>query len=629
MKKYLSRLLALLLSLVLLVTPASALTVEQALELLEEWYYYDIPDAAYEAETLDELFGLLGDPYTAYMTEEEYRAFLGLLEGEVGLSGIGVSIQYTDEGILVESVLPGGSAEAGGILAGDLIVEVEGVSCVPADAERGSLLTGEEGTKVTLTVLRDGREIQYTLTRRPVVIPNTQAYLLEGRVGYIGCNSFGLDTGNEVGRILKQYESQVDRWILDLRGNGGGYTDAAIDMLNALCGPGYYLYFEDGSGALAAVPGIQRMVSAKPVIVLTDGGSASASELVAGNMRDEDRGILVGSRTYGKGVAQSMLDGDVLPDYFDGDSMKLTTYRFYTENFNTTDKIGVVPTLLVGDVYTAAVALALCGGDSEAHLSIVLGGGSVCYIDPDTDEDTLAALLEALPPQARVYYREDGSFAETTVAEAAEKLGVEYDSRWFADVEDSDYARAINALGTYQMLNGTGGGNFSPKGELTRAQLCAMLARALGLNTYGASRFSDVPWGSWYAGSVNAVAAAGLVEGTGNGKFSPDDPLTQEQFLTIMGRVARFINVQIDAYGDWVEEKDSHLDQYQRAALKPYSDWARSGAAVLAWGLEDALDEDGDMLYKSLDKLSPKKAILREEAAAGMYAVLSGLGILP
>ena len=628
MRKYLSRLVALLLALTLLVAPASALTVDEALELLEAYYYYDISDEAHEAQTLDELFAILGDPYTVYMTEEQYKAFLGILEGETNMAGIGVSIQYTDQGILVVEVLAGGSAQAGGIQAGDLIVEVDGTSCVPAGEEHRALLSGAEGTSVTVTVLRGGEELQYTLIRRPVVILNVQVQILEGRVGYIDCNSFGLDTGSEVNEILKQYESQVDRWILDLRGNTGGYTDAAVKMLNALCGPGYYLYYQDGDGKAIPVAGSQRAVTAKPVMVLTDGTSASASEIVAGNVRDKGRGLLIGSRTFGKGVAQVMLDEDSYPQYFDGDGMKVTNYRFYTYGFSTTDKVGVIPTLLVDDAYTAAVALALCGSETDAKLGITLGG-SACFVDPETDQDTLAALFEALPPQAHVFYRDTGAFDEVSVAEAAEKMGVDYDSRWFTDVADSPYARAINIMGAYELLNGTGGGKFSPEGELTRAQLCVMLARVLNLDVSGGgSWFSDVPQGAWYAGAVNAIAALGLVEGTGDGKFSPDKTLTQEQFLTIMGRVARFANVQIDSYGQWVEDRSGQLDMSQRMALNPYSDWARSSVAVLAWGVEDALRERGDMLFTSLDKLSPKQAILREEAAAGMYAVLSGLGIL-
>ncbi len=633
MKKHLSRLLALILALFLLVAPASALTVDQALELLEEVYYYDIPDEAYEAETLDELMALLGDPYTTYMTAEEYEAFLKLLEGDSNVVGIGVSCRYTAEGILILDTISGGSAREAGLKAGDLIVEIDGQPCVPANEENAGRLTGAEGTQVTVTVLRDGQTSRYTLTRRPVVEPNLELSI-QGRVGYIDCNSFGQDTGREFAKLVKDNDGQVDVWVVDLRGNGGGYTKAAVEMLGALMGPGYHLYFETAGGAVEAQPSFDRAATTKPVIVLTDGASASASELTAGSLRDGDRGLLVGGRTYGKGVAQIMLDQEVLSqlpgyeDYFQGDSLKVTVYRFYSGGLNSPDKIGVLPTLLVDDEDTAAVALALCGSQKDAKLCVMVGA-TPYYVDPDAGSDTLAALLAALPPQATLFYSDGGDFEQTTVAEAAEKLGVTYESRWFTDVGDSRYAAAINAMGTYKLLQGDGRGHFSPKDGLTRAELCTMLANVLNVSYRGESLFADVDQADWYGPAVNAMAYLGIVNGVGGGRFNPGGALTQEEFHTILGRVARFFNLKLDAYADWVAEKESNLTLGQRAALNGYSDWARNSMAVLAWGLEDALDGRGDLLFASLKDLSPKAPMLREEAAAGMYAVLSGLEILP
>lgn len=632
MKKYLSRLLAAALALVLLVVPASALTVDQALELLEELYYYEIPDEAYQAETLDELMSLLEDPYTQYMTAEEYQAFLKLLEGDSSVIGIGVSCRYTPEGILILSTISGGSAREAGLQAGDLIVEIDGQSCVPANEENAGRLTGPEGTQVSVTVLRDGERKGYTLTRRPVVEPNVELSI-EGRVGLLDCNSFGKDTGKEFAKLVKDNDGRVDVWVVDLRGNGGGYTNAAVDMLGALMGPGYHLYFETAAGGVEAVPAYDRQATDKPVIVLTDGGSASASELTSGSLRDSGRGVLVGGRTYGKGVAQIMLDEDALASlpeydgYFEGDGLKITVYRFYSGGLNSPDKIGVIPTLLVDDEDTAAVALALCGSQEDAKLC-VMPGAVPYYVDPGTDGDTLSALLSALPPQALVFYADGGDFQQVSAAEAAQRLGVAYESRWFTDLGDSRYADAVNAMGTYGLLRGDGKGHFTPKSGLTRAELCSMLASVLNVAYRGESRFTDVDQNAWYGPSVNAMAYLGIVDGVGGRKFNPGGTLTQEEFHTILGRTARFFNVKLDAYAQWVEQ-EGRLTLGQSSALSGYSAWARNSMAVLAWGLEDALDGTGDLLFASLKELSPKAPILREEAAAGMYAVLSGLEILP
>ncbi len=136
MKKYLSRVIAAFLALTLLAAPASALTVDQALELLEENYYFDIPEHAYEAATLEELFRFLGDPYTEYMSAEQYAAFVDMVEDTVNMVGVGVVIKFTDEGMLIQEVLSGGSALEAGLQPGDLIVAVDGTSCVPAGEEQ-------------------------------------------------------------------------------------------------------------------------------------------------------------------------------------------------------------------------------------------------------------------------------------------------------------------------------------------------------------------------------------------------------------------------------------------------------------------------------------------------------------
>ena len=282
------------------------------------------------------------------------------------------------------------------------------------------------------------------------------------------------------------------------------------------------------------------------------------------------------------------------------------------------------------DGYTQAVAEALAGGSPETSYLCVIPGTDPFYIDPDAPDGVMAQLLSALPPQVMVFSNggvAGGNFDPCTPAQAAEKLGLSYENRWFTDVEDSPYAEAIHAMGVYQLLNGTAPGRFSPKDKLTRAQLCVMLARVLNVTSAGSARFSDVAPDAWYADGVNAMAELGLVDGVGDGRFNPEGVLTNEEFLTIMGRMARFLNFALDDYGEAVER--SPLPAGAQAMLADYSDWAKSGVAVLAWGLADALEGRGDMLYTSFADIVPSAPVLREEAAAGMYAVLAGLDILP
>lgn len=189
---------------------------------------------------------------------------------------------------------------------------------------------------------------------------------------------------------------------MDLRDNTGGYVNSAVEMMAALNGPGCYLYFEDQSGEVTGYVSYTTAVTQKPLILLVNGESASASELLASDVRDTSRGVIIGSRTFGKGIAQSILDEDTVPEYFDGDCLKITTARFYSASGDTADKIGVIPTLLVDDGYEMAVAAALTGGSAETSMLGVIPGAASFYVDPDTSDDVLRALLEALPPDPGV-----------------------------------------------------------------------------------------------------------------------------------------------------------------------------------------------------------------------------------
>ena len=452
MKRFFRRLTAFLLILLLTVTSASALTVDEALELLDRYFVYEIPEEARNAETLDELFALLGDRYTCYMTAEEYDSFLRGVEGVQELVGIGVSVRLTADGIYVDEVLAGGSALSAGIRAGDLIVEVDGVSCVPADDSHRAMIAGEEGTLVALTVVREGVAFRYTLPRWRVVVPNTEFDLVDGSIGWIDCNSFGSDTGISMMRGISAYEGLTDAWVLDLRGNSGGYTDAAITMLGLFSGPGVYLYLRDRGGLTQGYVYSDPVRSEDPLVVLVDGSSASASEAVAAGIRDSGRGIVIGKRTFGKGVAQIVMDGETDPLLFGEDALKVTAYRFYSQGTNTTDLIGVIPMLELDSSVAEQVARALCGRfrddlSTDGQLMLRLAGQYFFLDMEDLPSDAASAFLSALPPGAQLWVGSDGfMWKEIDPADAAELLGAEYAPRRFDDVADSPYAFEINTL---------------------------------------------------------------------------------------------------------------------------------------------------------------------------------------
>ena len=607
-------------------TSAQALSVEEAREILQRSYVDRLPRAAQDASSLDELFSYTDD-YTYYMTGEEYKDFLAGVEGEESFVGIGAEIQYSEAGIEIVSTLKGGGAEQAGLTAGDVIIAIDGEKCVPGTAEAREKLLGEEGTKVTVTVRRaDGSEKDFTVTRALVTQTNTSVSA-EGGVGYIDCGSFGSQTGTYFQDGVRKNDSAVHTWIVDLRGNGGGLTSAAVTALGTFAGKGDLAYFVDRDGD--AIP--ERYTGAdltdKPVIVLMNGGSASASEIFAGGILGTGAGIVIGERSYGKGVAQIVYDGTNCP-YLTDDAVKVTAYRFYCAGGNTSDRVGVIPTLYIPQGTASAVAQLLAGEkptDDSAYLHLVLNGLSFYMDIAEAKQQTpaLEAVLRALAPDAELYWGENGAEERVTSAQAREKCGKAGMSMDFSDVSGSEYEDAINALAAYRIVFGDKGA-FRPDDTMTRAEVCALLAQALDVYSSADGYFADVPKGSWYASSVNAMASLGLVSGVGNGKFAPNATMTQEEFITVLGRLVEFLNLDAQAY----------LDEHPLAILQPlaqykdFSPWAIRCADLLTGSVTDESGEAVTMYCTDLAHIEPKAPILREQAAAALCNALRATGAM-
>lgn len=628
MKKRLFRLGALCCAAAMTITTsAQALSVEEAYDILQRSYVDKLPRAAQDAKSLDELFSYTDD-YTYYMTAEEYQAFLQGVEGDVSFAGIGAEITYVPEGIRIVSVLKGGGAEKAGLAAGDIIIAIESESCAPGGAEHRAKLLGEAGTSVTVTVRHaDGTQADYTVTRALVTQTNTTVSVTGG-VGYIDCDSFGTQTGTYFQEGVRGNDSAVHAWIVDLRGNGGGLTSAAVSALGAFSGEGDLIYFVDQDGKSTAQSYSGKDLTDKPAIVLMDSGSASASEIFAGGVLGTGSGIVIGTRSYGKGVAQVLYDESNCP-YLHGDAVKVTAYRFYCAGGNTTDRIGVVPTLYIPQDQAVAAARLLSGEKTKdsAYLRLVLNGCDF-YIDIPAGKErssaALEAILAALTPDAVLYWGENGGERKLTLAQAREKCGFAASSALdFSDVADSEYAQEIDSLAASRIVFGDGG-KFRPDATMTRAEVCALLAQALDLYSTANGCFTDVAKGSWYAPSVNAMAAIGLVSGVGGGKFDPNATMTQEEFITVLGRLVEFVNLDAREF----------LDKNPLAILQPlpkyksFSHWAIRSAELLT---NSVFDENGDavnMYCMSLEDIEPQIPILREQAAAALYNALRTTGVL-
>ncbi len=287
------------------------------------------------------------DTYTIFFTPQQYRAFNQYLDAP-RFAGIGtvLSEDPASKQPRVDDVVPGGPAERAGIASGDLIAQVDAKPTAGLGLDAASqALRGAPGTTVRLQIVRAGSPLApITLTRAYIDPPTVYARLLPGSVGYLKLTVFGGTTGDEVRRALKRLDAQGARaYVLDLRDNGGGYRDSAVKVAQAFVQRGPIVTVIEQHGHRTVFSANGSAVPHEPTAVLVNGNTASASEIVAGAIQDDKLGTLVGERTFGKGLVQSVFP---LPD---GAALKVTTGRYFTAGDHDVDKVGIVPDVTVAE----------------------------------------------------------------------------------------------------------------------------------------------------------------------------------------------------------------------------------------------------------------------------------------
>lgn len=293
------------------------------------------------------LVNALGDQYTIYMDATEASDFDDSLHGNVG-SGIGIEMGLRDGYVRVLRTLPDNPARQAGILAGDIIYKVndEEVYSLSTD-EISQKVRGETGTEVTVTVVRDGEEKSFTMKRE--TINNVSAYVnYEGQTAIVTIVRFDTDTGTMVQNFAKEFGSKnINKVILDLRDNGGGYVSAAQDLLS-LWIDGEIIFTQKsaryGDNSTRASSG-KAILKDMKTIVLINGSTASASEITAGALKDYQKATLVGEKTFGKGVVQNLFN------LSNGSMLKVTTASWYTPLGTSINKQGIEPDIKVERSY--------------------------------------------------------------------------------------------------------------------------------------------------------------------------------------------------------------------------------------------------------------------------------------
>ena len=323
------------------------LALDEVYNKLSNSYDGDIDEAKAVEGAKKGLTESLGDVYTVYMDNEEAKEFEDDLHGNVG-AGIGVEMGLRDGYVRVLRTLPDNPAREAGILAGDILYKVNGEEVYDLSTEEISKkVRGEEGTEVEVTVVRDGNEKTFKMKRE--VINNVSAYVeYDGSTAIVTVTRFDNDTGTMVQGFAKDFEKKgVKKVILDLRGNGGGYVSAAQDLLSLwIDGETILLqkskHFDDSD--MKALTGKASLKDMK-TIVLVNGSTASASEIVAGALQDYGKATVVGETTYGKGVVQQLYD------LSGGSKLKVTTASWYTPKDRSINKTGIEPDVKVERSY--------------------------------------------------------------------------------------------------------------------------------------------------------------------------------------------------------------------------------------------------------------------------------------
>lgn len=321
--------------------------IEQQIGLAIERYGNRVDALQLVYATIRGEVAALHDPYSVFFTAREVKGFTAAIDGNA-FGGIGVQLAYDDASKQwsADSVFAGGPAAKAGLQHGDVIRAVDATGLTGLDnAHVEALVRGKIGTPVRLTIVRgDGPAQTLTIVRAAVTPPNVVSRMLPDRIGYVALRSFDEDAGTQVRTALLALAQQGARaYVFDLRGNGGGYESAAVHVASDFIASGPIVANAGRDGKRHVQNADGDAVPALPLAVLVDGDSASGAELVAGAIQDRHAGTLVGTRTFGKGVAQTMF---ALPD---GSAIKLTTARYYTAAGRFIDHVGLEPDVVVAE----------------------------------------------------------------------------------------------------------------------------------------------------------------------------------------------------------------------------------------------------------------------------------------
>jgi carboxyl-terminal processing protease len=311
--------------------------------LLYKLYDGNIDDNTLVEGAIKGMASSLNDPYTVFMNQKEYENFSSQTQGSY--SGVGIQIEVKDNNIVVLSTFDGSPAKKAGVLPGDIIEKVNNTDVNGKEYDNAvTMMKGAKGTDVSITVLRNSKDTYtYKMKRDTIALETVSGEMLAGNIAYIKLSMFDENTGKNFNKKLTELQSQGAKGlILDLRQNPGGLLTTCVEVASNFIPKDKVIvstidknnnkqeYVSKGGSAIGL-----------PLVVLTDGNTASASEIVSGAVRDYKIGTLVGEKTFGKGVVQTLIDTG------DGTALKVTMAKYYTPNGENIQKKGIQPDITV------------------------------------------------------------------------------------------------------------------------------------------------------------------------------------------------------------------------------------------------------------------------------------------
>ena len=302
--------------------------INQILQYVEQDYVDTVSKEKLEDEAIAYLLQRL-DPHSFYIKEDKLASINESLNG--GFEGVGIQFNFTSDTVYVIKTIAGGPAEIAGVLAGDRLIEAGGeviAGVGKSNDDVMAVLKGESGSEVRVKVLRGDSELSFDIVRGPIALSSVDAaYMLNDSTIYLKLDRFAKNTYEEfIGAIEPLMRHDPKAFVLDLRGNGGGFLDAAVDIADEFLSDDLVITYTQGKSR----PRMEYVATSKgrlenlELSILIDGYSASASEILAGAMQDHERAVIVGKRSYGKGLVQEQ------NEWADGSATRLTVARYYT-----------------------------------------------------------------------------------------------------------------------------------------------------------------------------------------------------------------------------------------------------------------------------------------------------------